>query len=89
MVSVDSMSAGVVGATMLEVRMHACLLGRDTAGRIVLQQGIKKVQSVFLESGDQSTCGFTLPLGEGCLEIRERRDTRPDRFVGSTKEPGR
>lgn len=89
MVSVNTVPAGVVRAAVLEVRVHACLLGRDTPGWIVLQQGIKQIQSVLFETGDQSPCRFTLPLGEGRLEIGERSDTGPNGFVGGTKEPGR
>lgn len=46
-VSVHPLAARVVFATMLEIRVHACLLGWDPPRRIIFQERIQEVQAVL------------------------------------------
>lgn len=85
MISVARGAARVVRAAVLEVRVHAGLLCRQSVSRVVFKKGLQQVASSLFEIGDQSSVG-TLPLGEGRFVVGERGDTGPGFFVGGTED---
>lgn len=78
-------AARVVRAAVLEVWVHACLLGGQSVGGIVFEKRLQQGKAILLQTGDNGSIG-TLPLGEGSLVIGERGDTGPFNLVGGAED---
>jgi hypothetical protein len=63
-------AARVVRAAVLEVWVHARLLGGQPVGGIVFEKRLQQGKTVLLQTGDNGGIG-ALPLGEGSLVIGE------------------
>lgn len=70
MITVARGAARVVRAAIPEVGVHASLLRREPVGWVVLEQGLKQLESSLLQAGDNGGIG-TLPLGESGLVVGE------------------
>jgi hypothetical protein len=70
--------AAVRARVVLEVRVVASLLGRDTAGGIVNEQHLEEVETLIVETGTDRGVHIANPLGEGSLEVGIRGHTWPD-----------
>jgi hypothetical protein len=64
--------------------MHAGLLRRQAVGWVILEQGLKQLETSLFKTRDNGDIG-ALPLREGSLVIGEGGDTRPCLFIGSTE----
>lgn len=73
-------AARVVRAAVLEVWVHAGLLGGQSVSRIVFEKSLQQCQAILLQARDNGSIG-ALPLGECGLVIGERGDTGPVHFV--------
>lgn len=62
---------------LIEVRVHASLLCRDTRGRVVHEQGIQQIEAIVVEAGNGEVCVVALPFGERGLEVWEAGDAGP------------
>ena len=60
-----------------EVRVLNSLFGRDTAGGIVDEKSIEKIEAHVVEGGDGRGDVGALPFGERRLEVGEGCDARP------------
>lgn len=78
-------AARVVRAAVLEVWVHAGLLGRQPVRGIVLEKRLQQGETVLLQAGDDGSIG-ALPLGECGLVVGERGDTGPLNFIGGTED---
>lgn len=85
--TVPRATARVMRAAILEIRMHAGLLCRESVGWVVLEQGLQQVATSLIKCRDQSRVG-ALPLGEGCFVVRKGGDAGPCVFVGGTEDTG-
>lgn len=78
-------AARVVRAAVLEVWMHAGLLGGQSVSRIVFEKSLQQCQAVLLQARDDGSIG-ALPLGESGLVIGERGDAGPFHFIGGAED---
>lgn len=60
-------------------------LGRNSPRRVVDQHHLEQFETVVVKRAAERIAIITLPLGEGCFEVRVRCDTWPDLFGGRTK----
>lgn len=66
------------GVVVLEVRVVASLLGRDTAGRVVYKQHLKKIKTLLVKVRTDGEVIVADPLRKRGLEVRVRGDAWPD-----------
>lgn len=78
-------AARVVRAAVLEVWVHAGLLGGQSVSRIVFEKSLQECQAILLQARDDRSIG-TLPLGEGRLVIGERGDAGPFHFIRGAED---
>jgi hypothetical protein len=70
---------------MTEVRVEACLLGRQSVGRVKLEQRFQELTSSLFQSGNDLSIR-ALPLGESGFIVGEGGHTGPDFFTRGTKD---
>lgn len=75
-----------LGVVVLKVRVVACCLGRDSAGRIVDEHGFKKLETDVVEVLAEWYVVVAYPLGEGCLEVGIGGDAGPDVLSRGSKQ---
>lgn len=78
-------AARVVRAAVLEVWVHAGLLGGQSMSRIVFEKSLQQCQTILLQARDDGSIG-ALPLGEGGLVIGERGDAGPFHFIRGAED---
>lgn len=63
-------ASGVVCSAVAEIRVKASLLGRESMGRVILEQRLQELASSLFQSRDNLSIR-TLPLRESGFVIRE------------------
>ena len=81
-------AARVVRAAVLEVWVHAGLLGGQAVSRIIFEKSLQQCQAILLQARDNGSIG-AFPLGEGGLVIGERGDAGPFHFIGGAEDTRR
>lgn len=72
-----------------EIRVIACLLGRNAAGRVVLEAALEQGQAILVQVRAKCLRIVAVPLGESRLEVRVRSHTRPNLLGGRSQEAER